>query len=192
MVVVAAVLGSGCLAGDAVAQSGPGAGGSGTGTGTVGAGTVVSPSGTVSPSGPPKGTAAEQTHPAIFPRVGGSRSHFTVRLTLADAPGHVGVLATDYRLQLTAPAGRSPQRCEPSPPPANITSGVAGQVVRIALTAPTAGWCVGRYTLTVLLERGPYCPAPIPGQPPPPCPEFATQLLDVGSTRFTVVRSRAA
>ena len=40
--------------------------------------------------------------------------------------------------------------------------------------------------MTVFLQRGPYCPKPVEGQPPTPCPEFATQELDTGSTSFTV------
>jgi hypothetical protein len=68
----------------------------------------------------------------------------------------------------------------------NIDSGIAHQVVRVVLNTPPAGWCAGRYTLTVFLQRGPYCPRPLPGQPPTPCPEFAEQDLDVGTAHFTV------
>jgi hypothetical protein len=161
-----------------------------SGTGTAGPGTIVNAgSGTGSgiPTGPPKGTAAEQTHPVVLPASGGVRTRFTVRFTLADAPGHTGVFASDYRLQVTVPAKARASRCSPQPP-ANVDAGTAGAVLRIPLTAPAGGWCVGRYRLTVFLQRGPYCPAPTAGQPPPPCPEFATQELDVGEISFRVSR----
>lgn len=187
--VLAAAGGAGC--GAALAQGGGGVGTVGTGTvgtGTVGPATTVTGTSTPpAPIGPPKGTAAEQTHPSVSPRLGRAHTRFVARLTLANAPGHAGVLATDYRLQLTAPRGKPVSRCSPAPP-MNIDSGVAGQTVRLTLAAPAAGWCTGRYTLTVFLQRGPYCPPPAPGQPPPPCPEFATQELDVGTAHFTVTR----
>ncbi len=46
--------------------------------------------------------------------------------------------------------------------------------------------------MTVFLERGPYCPPPTAGRPPTPCPEFATQELDVGDTHFTITTSHHA
>jgi hypothetical protein len=64
------------------------------------------------------------------------------------------------------------------------------EVLRVPLTEPASGWCTGRYRLTVILERGPYCAPPPAGQPPRPCPEFASQRLDVGDTLFTITRSR--
>jgi hypothetical protein len=185
-VFVLGVLAAGVGAGGAVAiaQSGPGVGSSGTGT--VGPGTIVTATSTTpAPAGPPTGTAAEQTHPSVLPHTGRAHTRFTASLTLADAPGHSGVLATDYRLQLSAAQQHVARRCLPPTPP-NIDSGTANQVVRIPLTGPAAGWCTGRYKLTVFLQRGPYCPAPTPGQPPPPCPEFATQELDVGHANFVV------
>lgn len=139
-------------------------------------------------SGPPKGAPAEQTHPAVVPRSGSAQTRFTVRLTLASAPGHVGVVATDYRLQVFAPHAPHPSigRCRPARPPASIESGVKGQVVRVGLAAPARGWCAGRYRLSVFLQRGPYCRAPVAGAPPAPCPEFASQDLDVGEADFVV------
>lgn len=193
LTILAAILaGSGGVACAATIGQGPGGSGS-SGTATVGPGTTVNAgSGTASPSpnGPPQGTPAQRTHPAILPATGYGHTRFTIRLTLADTPGHSGVVASDYRLQLTAPAKTSASRCDPHPPPANIESGTAGEVLRIPLTAPTLGWCTGRYRLTVFLQRGPYCPRPAAGQPPPPCPEFATQELDVGETRFTITSPR--
>ncbi|MDQ6776037.1 MAG: hypothetical protein M3071_07420 [Actinomycetota bacterium] len=173
----------------ALAQGGGGVGSSGTGT--VGpANTVSGTSTAVTPAGPPKGTAAEQTHPSIRPRLGGAHTLFVLRLTLATAPGHVGVVATDYRVQLRTPSARPTQRCSRPANIASVVSGVAHERVPIALDAPAAGWCAGTYRVTVFLERGPYCPAPAPGQPPPPCPEFATQELDVGDAHFTVTSAR--
>jgi hypothetical protein len=142
-----------------------------------------------SPAGPPSGTAAEQTHPSVLPRRGHRHTRFTAALTLADAPGHSGVLAIDYRLQLSLLRRHAFGRCSPPPPPI-LDTGSAGQRVHIRLIAPAAGWCVGRYALTVLLQRGPYCPAPTPGQQPPPCPEFATQERDVGHAGFVVTSRR--
>jgi len=139
-----------------------------------------------SASGFPKGASADQTHPAVVPHLGSARTRFTARLTLAAAPGHVGLFATDYRLQVTVPPHASVARCSPAMLPPNIQSGVRGQVVRVRLGTPKRGWCAGRYRLTVLLERGPYCPAPAAGRPPQPCPEFASQDLDVGETSFVV------
>jgi hypothetical protein len=188
LTVLAAILaGSSGVAGAATIGQGP------AGTGTVGPGTTVnagSGTGSTVPTGPPKGTPAEQTHPAMLPATGRAHTRFTIRLTIADTLGHSGVVASDYRLQLTAPANTSASRCSPRTPPANIESGTAGEVVRIPLTTPTSGWCSGRYRLTVFLQRGPYCPPPAAGQPPPPCPEFASQELDVGETHFMITTSR--
>jgi hypothetical protein len=194
--ILAAFLAGSCGAAVAatISQGPVGAGSSGTGTsgtGTVGPATIITPgAGTTTPTGPPRGTPAEQTHPAVLPATGTARTVFTVRFTLAVAPGHVGVFATDYRLQLTAPAKTNLSRCSPATPLSNINSGTAGSVVRVALASPASGWCVGRYRLTVFLERGPYCPPPTAGQPPTPCPEFATQELDVGDTHFTITTRR--
>lgn len=183
------MLAGGAGAGAAWALGQGGGGGTGSsvadgGTGTVGTGRIVTAPST-SPSGLPRGTAAEQTHPSVLPRTGGRRTHFVVRLTLADPPGHSGVLATGYRLVLTVPAKRSAARCSPAGP-ASIDAGIAHQVVRVPLATPAGGWCRGRHGLTVFLQRGPYCPTPAPGSPPPPCPEFAEQDLEVGSAHFTV------
>jgi hypothetical protein len=125
----------------------------------------------------------------VVPRTGRAHTRFSATLRLADAPGHSGVLATDYRLQLTVARKHVAPRCLPATPP-NIDSGAANQIVRIPLTGPAAGWCAGRYTLSVFLQRGPYCPAPTPGQRPSPCPEFATQELDVGQATFFVIDPR--
>ena len=93
-------------------------------------------------------------------------------------------MATEYRAQVTAPPG-SRSSCMAAQPPA-IDSGTAGATERIALPPPAGGWCRGTYLVTVFLQRGPYCPKPVEGQPPTACPEFATQELDTGSTSFTV------
>jgi hypothetical protein len=57
---------------------------------------------------------------------------------------------------------------------------------QIKLTPPAHGWCKGTHRVTVFLQRGPYCPPPVQGQPPTPCPEFATQELDTGAAGFKV------
>jgi hypothetical protein len=126
----------------------------------------------------------ERTDPQVRPAFGGKPTVFTLTFTLRDAPGHEGVMAIEYRAQVTAPPG-SASFCTAAQPPA-IDSGTAGGLERIALAPPAGGWCRGTYIATVFLQRGPYCPAPAEGQPPTPCPEFATQDLDTGSTSFTV------
>jgi hypothetical protein len=192
--VAAGAVGLGLGGALALGQNGGGPGSSGTGT--IGPGatvTATAPTPTIPgpapspgpPTGPPTGTPGEQTHPGVVPRRGTPRTRFAVRLTLATTPGHSGVLATDYRLQLRVPARRSVSRCSP-PAPANIGAGIAHQVVRIPLVTPAGGWCTGRYTLTVFLQRRPYCPRPPPGRPPTPCPLFAERDLAVGTAHFVV------
>src|SRR5579863_1920682 len=161
---LAVVLAAGVAAGGAIAVAHTGAGLGSSGTGTIGTGTVIiATSTTRTPAGPPMGTVAEQTYPSVYPHAGRAHTRFTASLTLADAPGHSGVLATGYRLQLSVNRKHVARRCSPPPPP-NIDSGSASQLVHIPLTAPESGWCDGRYTLTVFLQRGPFCPAPTPGQ----------------------------
>ncbi len=126
----------------------------------------------------------ERTDPQIYPTSGSGLTVFTLTFTLRDAPGHEGVMATEYRVQVAAPPG-SGSSCMAAQPPA-IDSGTAGALEHITLTPPAGGWCRGTYLVTVFLQRGPFCPPPVEGQPPIPCPEFATQELDTGSTSFTV------
>jgi hypothetical protein len=127
---------------------------------------------------------SERTYPQIHPAFGNGRTAFTLTFTLRDAPGHEGVIAVEYRVQVTAPLGGG-SSCMASQPPA-IDSGTAGASEMITLTPPARGWCRGIYRVTVFLQRGPYCPPQLEGQPPTPCPEFASQELDTGSTSFTV------
>lgn len=128
--------------------------------------------------------SAEQTHPRVHPGEGGRHTSFTLSFTARQNLGHAGVVATDYRVQVSPvrPAGASCWPLQPVP----ISSGSPGQVIRLRLHPPRPGWCNRRYTVTVFLQRGPYCPPPTTGQPPPPCPEFATQDLDTGQVNFTV------
>lgn len=133
------------------------------------------------------GIVGQQTDPRVQPRSGGPRTHFVAFFTVRDALGHRGVLASDYRLQVDAPKGARPSCAPPQPP--IIAAGRQGTMARIALRAPAHGWCAGRHTVTVFLERGPYCPPPGTGKPPTPCPLFASQDLKVGAARFTVSRS---
>ena len=126
----------------------------------------------------PKGTKAQQTHPRVRPGTGHRHTRFAVRFTLADAPGPHGVSETSYRFEIRAP--KPAARCQSPPPPA-VTDGTQGSRVRVPLTTPGHGWCRGRYTVIVLLQRSPYCP-----DPSQPCPLFATQDLDVGHARFSI------
>lgn len=145
---------------------------------------TAAPGQSTQPTGPPKGTPAEQTFPRLVPRTAKRTSRVAVYFTLADQPGHAGVIATGYRVQIDAPRG-SRDACHATAPPA-IDTGSQGTVVRVPLGRPVHGWCVGRYTVIVYLQRGPYCPTPAPGDPPQPCAKFATQDLDVGHARLTV------
>jgi hypothetical protein len=177
IVLILAVLAGAALA--AVAE------GQGSGTAT-GVGTATT--GTVSPSPETPGTTSppsnELTHPQIQPTSGDGLTVFTLTFTLREAPGHEGVMAIDYRVQVTAPPGAGGS-CMGAQPAA-IESGTAGALERITLAPPAGGWCGGTYRVTVYLQRGPYCPPPAEGQQPVPCPEFATQDLDTGSASFTV------
>jgi hypothetical protein len=140
-----------------------------------------------SPQAAPATTSApssERTYPQINPTSGSGLTVFTLTFTLREAPGHEGVMATEYSVQVSAPAGTG-SSCMPAQPPA-VDSGTAGASERITLSPPARGWCTGTYGVTVFLQRGPYCPPPVEGQQPTPCPEFATQELDTGSTSFTV------
>jgi len=138
-------------------------------------------------AGPPKGAAGQQTDPHVRPRGGTPRTHFVAFFTVRDVLGHRGVLATDYRLQVDAPKGARASCAPPQPP--IIATGRQGTVTRVALRAPAHGWCAGRHTVIVFLQRGPYCPPPAPGKPPTACPLFASQDLEVGAAQFTVSRS---
>ena len=131
-------------------------------------------------TGSPSGTS---THPHVSPTVGGHRTAFTVSFELRQAPGHQGVLMTGYRLAITPPR-QARASCQPAQP-ALILTGRKGTVLKRVLRPGPHGWCTGRYRVTVFLQRGPYCPR-VTGQPPTPCPQFATQELDVGDAHFTV------
>jgi hypothetical protein len=165
-----------------------GTGGSGTATGT----TVTTSPPRATPKSPESANVPsnELTHPQVRPAKGGRLTSFTLAFTLREAPGHQGVFAVDYRLQVTAPPGAGAS-CMPTPPP-TIESGAVGELEQIALQPPPQGWCRGTYRATVFLQRGPYCPPPVQGQQPTPCPEFATQELDTGTANFTVVAASPA
>jgi len=94
------------------------------------------------------------------------------------------VLAVDYRIWI-APPPHTRAACQPAALP-DIAEGHAGAPARVTLASPPHGWCPGTYTVTVSLQRGPYCPKPASGGPPTPCPEFATQDLNTGRAHFTV------
>jgi PASTA domain len=124
------------------------------------------------------------TDPHVRPAYGQASTVFTLTFTLREKPGHEGVVATDYRAAVAPPPG-SPGSCTASQP-ATIASGATGELRALALTPPSGGWCRGAHKVTVLLQRGPYCPPSQEGGQPVPCPEFATRDLDTGSTVFTV------
>jgi hypothetical protein len=146
--------------------------------------TVPSPRTTPESSGPVSVPDSERTHPKVRPAIGRRLTDFTLTFTLREAPGHSGVFAVEYRVQIAPPRGAAAS-CVPTQPPP-IESGAAGALEKVKLTPPAHGWCRGRHRATVFLQRGPYCPPPPAGQPPTPCPEFATQELDTGTAGFTV------
>src|ERR1700720_4138831 len=96
--------------------------------GTAGSGTATSTTVTASP---PRATpespespnvpSSERTHPQVRPTTGGQLTSFTLDFTLREAPGHQGVFAADYRVQVTKPPGAAAS-CMPTPLPA-IESG---------------------------------------------------------------------
>lgn len=157
------------------------------GSGTAVGGGTAAPVSVSSPQTNPGTTSVpsnERTDPQIHPAFGSRLTDFTLTFTLRDAPGHEGVMAIEYRVQVTAPLGTG-SSCMASQPPA-IDSGTAGAREEITLAPPARGWCRGTYRVTVFLQRGPYCPPPLEGRPPTPCPEFASQELDTGSAGFTI------
>lgn len=122
---------------------------------------------------------SEQTHPSVRPATGGPGTKFVLRLTVRDALGVHGVVQTDYRVSASG-RGRG---CSVGFARSPLLSGQPGQRVSIPMgTFP----CVARYRGVVVMDRGPYCPRPAAGQPPRPCPEFASQSLVVGRFSFRV------
>jgi hypothetical protein len=182
-IAILAVVGGAAIASVAVGQGQvSGTVASGTATGTT---VTASPPGTM-PESPESANVPsnERTYPQVRPTKGGRLTSFALTFTLRDAPGHQGVLEVDYRVQVTAPPGAAAS-CIPNQPPP-IERGAVGELEQITLPPPAHGWCGGTYRATVFLQRGPYCPPPVEGQPPTPCPEFATQELDTGTASFTV------
>lgn len=157
-----------------------------TGGGTVSATTITSSPSPTKPGSPEssKTPKNELTHPRVHPPIGGRLTPFTLAFTLRETPGHQGVFAVDYRIQVAAPPGAATS-CNPNLLP-NLESGAAGESEQIALLPPAQGWCDGTYRATLYLQRGPYCPPPVKGEPPTACPEFVTQDLDTGTASFTV------
>jgi len=178
------VIGTGVAVATVAEGQGEVTGSAGTGTATATTGTALPANSTPASSGPPKAPRGERTYPRLQPPTGRRDTRFTLTCTLRDAPGHQGVLAVDYRVQVAPPIGASAP-CTPAEPP-TIDTGTAGAIEHVPLTPPAHGWCRGSNRVTVFLERGPYCPPPVEGQTPTPCPEFATQELDTGDASFTV------
>lgn len=177
------VLASGSLVAVAIADD-AGQGQPGTGTASPGRTVTATPRPGAPTLGLPTVPASERTFPRALPRIGTRDAAFAIYFTLRSQPGHKGVVATDYRVQVDAPP-HTRARCA-APQPDNVTTGQRGRVRRVALTAPSGTWCPGRYSVTIFLQRGPYCPKPADGQPPTPCPEFASQDLDSGRAHFRV------
>lgn len=135
-------------------------------------------------AGSATGSGSQDTDPHVRPAYGQASSVFTLTFTLRKTPGHERVTEIDYLVAVASPSGGGAS-CAASQPAA-IDSGAAGELRSVALTPPSGGWCRGIHQVSVILQRGPYCPPPHEGGQPVPCPEFATQDLDTGSTIFTV------
>lgn len=117
--------------------------GPGTGMGTSVKGTVVSPAPTMpGGTGRPTASPAERAHPRVRPTAGGARTSFTLWFTLREAPGRAGVLATDYRVQVSPPS-HARASCWPAQP-GPVQAGRKGETVRLRLPTPSAGWCIAR------------------------------------------------
>lgn len=146
---------------------------------TLGAGTALAAE--VSPVVPP----AERTAPRVTPARGAPHAAFAVLFTLRETPGHRGILAVDYRVEISSPPGLAAS-CTVRQPPA-LTEGEDGTQARVELISPARGWCQGRYRATVYLERGPYCSPPRAARRAKVCPLFATREIDTGEAAFSVI-----
>ncbi|MDX6590318.1 MAG: hypothetical protein QOI84_1592 [Solirubrobacterales bacterium] len=178
------VIGTAVAAATVAEGQGEVTGSAGTGTATTTVVTASPTSGAPESSGPLQAPSGERTHPRLQPTIGRRHTRFTLTFTLRDAPGHQGALAVDYRVHVAPPVGTRAS-CTPAEPP-TIDTGRAGAMEQVPLRPPAQGWCKGSHRVTVFLERAPYCPPPVEGQTPTPCPEFATQELDTGDASFTV------
>lgn len=177
IVILAVVVGAATAT--VVEGQGPGTTASGTSPGVTS--TTLPPHTT--PSGPVSVPSSERTYPQVRPTTGKRLTRFTLTFTLREALGTKSVLAADYRVQVSRPPQTS-SSCAPPQPPI-VDSGTAGTVVRVQLTPPAHGWCLGRHRATVFLQRTPYCPPGVEGQPTA-CPAIAIQDLDTGGANFTV------
>lgn len=125
---------------------------------------------------------SQRTHPDVRPSSGTPATVFRLSFRLRQKPGHRGYLETTYQVQVS-PRQSAVRSCPPMS--ASVESGRRGQLVEVPLKPPAGGWCQGSYRVTVYLVRGPYCPPPPSGRSEP-CPEFATQEMETGRTRFSV------
>jgi hypothetical protein len=127
------------------------------------------------------GTATQQTNPLVHPDRGGPRTKFSLYLTARQRLGLNGGLRSDYRVTLNAAGGGCADAF-------TIDGGAAGARLHEGLHAPrAAGWCRGRYTGVVILDRAPSCAPAGPGAPPVACPDFLPAPVTVGHFHFTVV-----
>jgi len=137
------------------------------------------PGGVVSVAGR---SLAWATHPEVRPGEGGPRTTFVVRLTSRALLGVHGVFEAAYRV---GAAGPSAPACDAAAE-STITRGAVGQRLRVAFSPGRIGWCVGQYRGVVYLQRGPHCTQGPVGTQSRTCPEFASQLLEVGRFSWQV------
>jgi hypothetical protein len=138
------------------------------------------------PAGVPAAPTGLQTHPTVTPPRGGAHTTFVVRLTVRTALGVKSGLIADYRLMVSGgSASDGSAGCQATAARALLTA-PAGRRVALALSASPAGWCQGRYSGQILLDRRPYCP------PRRACPQFILAPVAVGDVSFVVSGQTAA
>jgi hypothetical protein len=126
------------------------------------------------------GPSAAQTGAVVRPARGGRHTKFVLELTARQTLGRGGDARADYRVTLSGPDGACSDEF-------TIASATAGAHLREALHAPTrAGWCRGRYTGVVILDRGPSCPPLQSAAQPVACPDYVIAPVTVGRFGFTV------
>lgn len=125
---------------------------------------------------PATGLSAGGTRPEAEPGRGGRQTTFVVRLTVRAQLGARGVLSAEYRVSA---AGPSAPGCV-AMAARTLNHGRVGERVTVAFAPPQVGWCAGAYRGVIYLERGPHCTKRPGSAQSPVCPEFASQLVEVG------------
>jgi hypothetical protein len=128
------------------------------------------------------GISAGGTAPQVRPRQGGRHTTFVLGLTSRTQLGVRGVLATEYLARVTGPSG---QGCV-TVAARTIDHGSVGERVTVAFAPGRMAWCAGDYRGVIYLARGPHCTRGPGGPHSQVCPEFASQLAQVGRFSWRV------